>query len=123
MQPHLLILDADPIILKTLAYALTWKCKWRVSVAPNSETALSLLSQNDVNVFLCAAELTSASGIQVVKNMRQNGVKTPVVLMSDFPRGIDLKTTEHLEIVAVLPKPSDLDLLTKTLEQALSQNR
>lgn len=78
----ILVVDDDfntrkilPLLLQRMGYRV-------VAVAENGKEALSFLSHIDVSLVISDVEMPEKGGLQMLREMRDAGLKTPVFLMS-----------------------------------------
>ena len=119
MLPRLLALDDHLPVTITLAY-IGKEIGWKVTTITEPDKALSMLCNNDFDLFLTDFKMPYRDGLQVIEDLRQHHVRIPVIIMTGSPNEIDEKEVQRLGVLAVVSKPFDLDHLTRTLHQALS---
>ncbi|HMS28803.1 MAG TPA: response regulator transcription factor [Saprospiraceae bacterium] len=80
----------------------------RVSVANDSETALQLTEKSSFDVIVSDVVLPSFSGIELVKRIRQLGIKSPVLMLSALSQTEDKLQGFEAGSDDYLAKPFDL---------------
>ena len=83
MPGHILVLDPAPAMQALLAHNLAG-AGYRVSCAPDARGALALLAADPPDVLLLEWELPDASGIALLRQVRQDGAlcDLPIIMLS-----------------------------------------
>lgn len=83
MPGHILVLDPAPAMQALLAHNLEG-AGYRVSCAPDARGALALLAADPPDVLLLEWELPDASGIALLRQVRQDGLlcDLPIIMVS-----------------------------------------
>ncbi len=101
-QPHILVIDDEPQILRALRTILTEK-QFRVTTASRGEEGLSLAAANPPDVVILDLSLPDIDGIQVCGRLRE-WTQVPIIVLS-------VRDSER-DKVAALDRGAD-DYLTK----------
>ncbi|HEX7974596.1 MAG TPA: response regulator transcription factor [Anaerolineales bacterium] len=101
-QPHILVIDDEPQILRALRTILTAK-QFRVSVASRGEEGLALAAAQPPDLFILDLSLPDMDGIEVCARLRE-WTQAPIIVLS-------VRESER-DKVAALDKGAD-DYLTK----------
>lgn len=92
----------DDTFLQGLAANKLEQNDFDVSTANNGEEALTQLVENQFDVILLDLMLPDISGFDILKNLKDTGRKTPVIVFSNLSddanikKAIDLGSTEYL---------------------------
>ena len=115
----ILIVEDDAGIRETLGEILQEETIHRIFLAPDGETALSILQTATPKLLLLDYKLPGMNGLELVDHIRRikGYEQTPVVLMSASLSREDI-TRHHLRY---LQKPFDLDRLLQMVEEALRE--
>jgi two-component system, OmpR family, KDP operon response regulator KdpE len=113
-QPHILVIDDEPQILRALRTILTAK-KFRVSVASRAEEGLALASASLPDLVILDLSLPDLDGLEVCTRLRE-WTNTPIIVLS-------VRESER-DKVAALDRGAD-DYLTKPfgIEELLARIR
>jgi len=113
-QPHILVIDDEPQILRALRTILTAK-KFRVSVASRGEEGLALASASLPDLVILDLSLPDLDGLEVCSRLRE-WTNTPIIVLS-------VRESER-DKVAALDRGAD-DYLTKPfgIEELLARIR
>jgi two-component system KDP operon response regulator KdpE len=113
-QPHILVIDDEPQILRALRTILTQK-QFRVTTASRGEEGLTLAAANPPDVVILDLTLPDLDGIQVCARLRQ-WTQIPIIVLS-------VRDSER-DKVAALDQGAD-DYLTKPfgIEELLARIR
>jgi len=114
MQPHVLVIDDEPQILRAVRTILTAK-HFRVSVAARGEEGLTLAAAEQPDLIILDLSLPDLDGIEVCRRLREWS-QVPIVVLS-------VRDTER-DKVAALDIGAD-DYLTKPfgIEELLARIR
>ncbi len=117
----ILIVDDEEKALKVLKINL--KDKYNVLLARNGNQALSLINHEPVDLVLTDLKMPEMSGNELVKQLREQGFKIPVIIMTAY--GTVENAVESIKQGAFdyVLKPLNLDNLKITIEKALSYNK
>ena len=128
-QRSLLLVDDDPIV-RGLFSDLLEPLGFRILEAPNGEKCLQLLSQTDVDFILLDINMPGINGLEVVEQLRQRKVKTPIVMLSadvqeqhgvigaDFGYdGYLIKPVANSMLLETIARHLDLHWIYQNLEQ------
>ena len=114
-----LVVDDEPILSATFGVLLE-RDGATVHIAANGSIALQLLQSQTVDLILCDQQMPVMDGITLLRTLREQGVRIPVVL---FVNGIDHSHEAEypsLSVRATLTKPIRPSALTAVLEQVLA---
>ncbi|MBI1856530.1 MAG: response regulator transcription factor [Chloroflexi bacterium] len=113
-QPHILVIDDEPQILRALRTILSEK-GFEVTVANRGEEGLALAAANPPDIIILDLGLPDMDGIEVCARLRE-WTQTPIIVLS-------VRDTER-DKVAALDKGAD-DYLTKPfgIEELLARVR
>lgn len=96
-------------ILEDMGYAST--------VAETAEAALALLDRERFDGVVTDLRLPGKSGIDLIEQLREQGVPVPVVVVTAFADQSTVETAEKLGALEVLPKPVDFERLFTVLDE------
>lgn len=89
-----LVVDDEPAIVKLLKYNLM-QANFEVVTADNGKSAVDLATQFDFDIILLDLMLPQLTGEEVLKSLRQQGIDTPVIVItakdSEFDRVLGLE--------------------------------
>lgn len=96
-QIHVLVVDDDEMILDPLVYGLERE-GFQVSVAMDGDAAVRAVHEHQPDVVLLDVMLPKRSGFEVVKLLRQQGMTTPIIMLT--ARGQEIDKVMGLELGA-----------------------
>lgn len=94
---HVLVVDDDEMIVDPLVYGLERE-GFRVSVAMDGDAAVRAIHEQQPDVVLLDVMLPKRSGFEVLKLVRQQGVTTPIIMLT--ARGQEIDKVMGLELGA-----------------------
>lgn len=113
---RVLVVDDEPMVQLLLSRALEDEGHL-VEVAPNGADALQRLNESSFDLLFTDVHMPRMSGIDLVRAVRQQGKRIPIVVMDSYP---DLFTESEVgaEAFALLAKPFDLCEVRRVLREA-----
>jgi two-component system, NtrC family, nitrogen regulation response regulator NtrX len=121
-KAHLLLVDDDPNTLASLSRA--FRLAGHVAtVCDNATRAADLIQDNNFDLILSDVVMPGKTGLQLLEELRRNGVKTPVVLISGQANIEMAVRATKLGALDFLEKPLSTDKLLVTVENALRLTR
>ena len=121
-KAHLLIVDDDPNTLASLSRAFRL-AGHEASVCDNAVRALDLLRTEKFDLILSDVVMPGKSGLEFLEDLKNAGVKTPIVLISGQANIEMAVQATKLGALDFLEKPLSSDKLLLTVENALRLSR
>ena len=121
-KAHLLLVDDDPNTLASLARAFRM-AGHEATVCDNATKAGELIRSESFDVILSDVVMPGKTGIQLLEELKQAGVKTPIVLISGQANIEMAVKATRLGALDFLEKPISTDKLLLTVENALKLSR
>ncbi len=121
-KAHLLLVDDDPNTLASLSRAFRL-AGHEATVCDNAGRALELLRTEAFDLILSDVVMPGKSGIELLEDLKKNGVKTPIVLISGQANIEMAVRATKLGALDFLEKPLSTDKLLVTVENALRLSR
>jgi DNA-binding NtrC family response regulator len=119
---HLLLIDDDPNTLASLARAFRM-AGHEATVCDNAVRAVELIRSEPFDLILSDVVMPGKTGMQLLEELKQAGVQTPIVLISG-QANIDMAVkATRLGALDFLEKPLSTDKLLLTVENALKLSR
>ena len=107
---RILVVEDQPEVANSLRGILD---RWghRVTVVNDGSVALQRLDEGAHDYDICITDLNmpGASGFDVVRSLRDNGLPLQVIAMGGYLTGEVLQRLQTLEVDAILPKPFSID--------------
>jgi len=103
---HILIVDDEPNMLRTLADILRDE-GFEVTTAASGEEAVELCAGNDYGVVLMDVRMPGIDGMEAFRRIRRSKRSVPVVLMSAYSVDHLLHGAIKDDVVAFVQKPLD----------------
>ncbi|MGC2888439.1 MAG: sigma-54 dependent transcriptional regulator [Candidatus Acidiferrum sp.] len=121
-KAHLLLVDDDPSTLASLSRAFRL-AGHEATVCDNAPRALELLRAQAFDLILSDVVMPGKSGIELLEDLKQAGVNTPIVLISGQANVEMAVKATKLGALDFLEKPLSTDKLLVTVENALRLSR
>ncbi len=119
----ILIIDDSKEIVKHLADSVLPTFGYTTLFAYDGLSGLELIRQQKADLIMLDYNLPGMTGIDVLQQMAQESISTPVVLMTGY--GSELSAIEAFRLGAkdYLIKPFTLDEIVETIDRALVETR
>jgi two-component system, NtrC family, nitrogen regulation response regulator NtrX len=121
-KAHLLLVDDDPNTLASLSRAFRL-AGHEATVCDNATRALDLLRTESFDLILSDVVMPGKSGLELLEDLKNSGVKTPIVLISGQANIEMAVRATKLGALDFLEKPLSTDKLLVTVENALRLSR
>lgn len=95
---------------------------YRVTTTSSGSVALNMISDEPFDLYILDYRLPEMSGIDLCRLIRQSDAQTPIMFFTGMAREVDGKNALEAGATKFLVKPTDLDILTQTVEELLDQN-
>jgi DNA-binding response OmpR family regulator len=115
---RILVVDDDFDLVTTLQRLL--KEKYEVVIALGGGAALQKLRRERFDLVLLDFLMPAVDGRGVVERLRDQGIETPVILMSAVPAEMQARTI-GLHVAGWLAKPFDLKKLEARIEAVVGR--
>lgn len=119
--PPTVLIDDDPDVLSSLGEVfLAWSCPRVVCHESPFDAEADAL---DAGLVVCDYRFPGASGVEWIREMRERGCRTPVLLLSGTPDHGAVLEASGLDACRFLPKPFSLEQLSEALQGLLESRR
>ncbi len=119
MIRHVLLVEDSEELADNLAEILR-AADFETKVVHSAEQALGVLSSQAFDSIVSDLRLPKKTGVELLACLREQGLKTPVILMSAFADEQARATAHRLGAVALLDKPFNCARLVALLDGACS---
>jgi two-component system, NtrC family, nitrogen regulation response regulator NtrX len=121
-KAHLLLIDDEPNTLASLARAFRL-AGHEATVCDNASRAAELIRNGHFDLILSDVVMPGKSGLELLEELKQSGVKTPIVLISGQANIEMAVQATRLGALDFLEKPLTTDKLLLTVDNALKLSR
>ena len=87
-----------------------------VALAADGEEGIALFDVNEYDVVFTDLSMPGLSGWEVVRAIKQRRSDVPVIMVTGWGVGIDQSDVDEYGVDKVLPKPFDIDLVLKLVQ-------
>lgn len=117
----ILVIDDERSIRNTLKDILEYE-KYQVDLAEDGTMGLEMIKKNEYDIILCDIKMPGMDGIEVLENIYESGIDTPIVMISGHGN-IDT-AVESIKKGAYdfIEKPLDLNRLLITIRNAMDKS-
>jgi DNA-binding response OmpR family regulator len=120
MDSHILLVDDDALLRRSLAFNLE-QASYRVSTAANAEDALALARRDRPDLVLLDIGLPGMDGLDALRYF-QAQVGVPVIFLTARRRELDQVLGLELGADDYITKPFDLDVLLARIKAVLRRS-
>ncbi len=119
----ILIIDDSREIVKHLTETVLPSFGYRTMHAYDGQTGLESIRENEPDLVMLDYNLPQMTGLDVLQQMAQESLRTPVVLMTGY--GSELSAIEAFRLGAkdYIIKPFTVDEIVETIDRALVETR
>ncbi len=122
MMARVLVVDDEKSIRHSLREFLRTE-GYRVFTAADAETAKSVLEREEVDVVVADIIMPGASGVDLLRYVREHAPRVPVVLITAQPTLETATQAVWERAFAYLPKPVTKDVVRRIVAQAATRKR
>ena len=122
MKLRVLIVEDEPLLVLTLSDRLRAEA-YEVEAATNGELGLARAREGRFDLILLDVALPLKSGFDVLRDLRQQRVETPVLMLTARGQVIDRVLGLKLGADDYLPKPFDMTELLARMEAVLRRRK
>ena len=113
MSASVLIVDDEQLLVRTLSSVLS-EYGYRITVAGSAEEAAPrIFGQERFDLILLDNRLPGESGIDLMQRIREQSVRSKVILMTAYGTAEVRRQVERLEVDHYLTKPFDLGVVVE----------
>ena len=113
----ILVVEDNPIALRTLASLLNALGTASVTEADSAEKALEIVKTRDFSLILTDYRLGGMNGVQFIEQLRAGGKQTPVIVLSGAPDKTGVMRAATYNRVDFFGKPFRMDELSNAMER------
>jgi DNA-binding response OmpR family regulator len=106
-QPHVLVVDDEPLICLGLYSALS-EAGYLVEESYDGHQAFKPSVGDVWDLLITDYRLPSCNGFDVIRSLRKIHPRIPVVMISSYADSISPDLVKELGIACIIPKPFDL---------------
>jgi DNA-binding response OmpR family regulator len=121
MTAHLLLVDDDALLRRSLAFNLE-KAGYRVSTAASAEDSLALARRDPPDLILLDIGLPGMDGLDALRHF-QDDLNRPVIFLTARRRELDQALGLELGADDYVTKPFDLDVLLARIKAVLRRSQ
>ncbi len=117
----ILIVDDEESLRLTFKMFLKREGYQPVDAVSTFEEALAAIKNREYDLIISDIVLEGASGIDLLRHVRQEGLKCPVVMITGYPNVKTAAEAVRLGAFDYIPKPVNKEALLRTTKMALAQ--
>ena len=117
LSPRVLLVDDEREFVQTLSERLQMR-DVGTHVVYDGQNAIDFAEQEDLEVMVVDLKMPGVDGFEVLKRIKETKPGIEVIILTGHGSEKDRKTCMELGAFAYLQKPADIDLLTRTMQEA-----
>jgi CheY-like chemotaxis protein len=118
--PSILVVEDNPVALKTLSQLLSALGAQSVSEASSAEQAMELVKQQKFSFILTDYRLEGMNGVQFLEQLRNGGDQTPVIVLSGSPDKTGVMRAATYNRVDFFGKPFRMEELSGAIDRLVA---
>lgn len=118
--PKLLIIDDEPGVRRSLEMIASTD-GWETLSCDQFADVVRIIREKAIDVLVCDYRMPPITGIQVIRQIREAGLRLPVVMITANPDNIDRRIARELEVREILRKPPNVKDVRTVLADAAAQ--
>ncbi len=118
MAKSVLIVEDERLLARTLKTALT-EAGYETTVTHTAESAEKKLGKSGYDLLILDNKLPKMTGMDLLRNVRERGVTSKVILVTAFGNREVLKAARQLEVDDYVRKPFDLDRILRSVSELI----
>jgi DNA-binding response OmpR family regulator len=116
----ILIIEDDKALTRALELKLTHE-GFEVASLPNGEKVIATLEKGQFSLILCDLMMPGRDGFQVLQMLKEKGIKTPVIVLTNLGQPEDEKRVRELGAIDFLIKSdTPLSKIVERIKQEFS---
>jgi len=117
-QKKILAIDDEKVILDSIV-KLCGTESWQVDCAEDAFVGLKMIESNSYNLIICDIMMPQMDGFELLENLRQQEIKTPVIITTGFSTVENAVKSLYSGSIDFLPKPFTFDELISSIKRGL----
>ena len=122
MPKNILVIDDDPLVLKTLTKYLKL-CGYSVTKASSGAEALDSVKASKFDLIICDVRMSVMSGVETLRKIRElegeNKTSVPAIVITGYAGDESFRQDSALGIADYLYKPFEIDEFIKIVKKDL----
>lgn len=107
----LLLCDYNLLLMENLKKRLMSEGSFEINITDSGEKAMEMLSLHDYDTLICDLLLKDKDGLELLKYIKENNLRTRPIILSDILRRGIIKETINMGAWYFLPKNIEFNLL------------
>jgi NADH-quinone oxidoreductase subunit E/NADP-reducing hydrogenase subunit HndA len=124
MEGSILIVDDDPIVVKSCEYVLKPE-GYDVTGVTRVKEAMGVLVNQNFDLILTDLKMPEIDGVKFISMLKEKNIKAGIIVITGYPSQESLKDTLEMGIIDYVPKPFSpsilLDVVAKGLKFMLAR--
>jgi DNA-binding response OmpR family regulator len=122
MSTKILLVDDEPDFTDPIEFWLK-KRDFEVAVVNNGEDAIKNIKENKPDIVFMDINMPGLSGVETLERIREFDSELPVIMLTAYGTGKDLKKAADLKISGFFPKQSEYTDLLKVIDTTLRTHK
>jgi DNA-binding response OmpR family regulator len=118
--PKLLIIDDEPGVRRSLEMIASTD-GWETMSCDQFADVVRIIREKTIDVVVCDYRMPPITGIQIIRQIRDAGLRLPIVMITANPDNVDRRIARELEVREILRKPPNVKDVRTVLADAAAQ--
>jgi CheY-like chemotaxis protein len=114
---RILLVDDEKEFVHTLSERLQAR-RMEPSIAYDGEQAIAMVASETPEVMVLDLKMPGIDGLEVLRRVKRDHPDTEVIILTGHGSEVEEKMAAELGAFAYLKKPVDIDVLTRTMQEA-----
>ncbi len=114
---NLLVIDDEPGVRSSMQMIASTD-GWETFSCDQFADIERMIRDNAIDVLFCDYRMPPTTGLQIIRQLRDAGLRLPVVMITANPGNVDRRIARELEVRAILSKPANIKDVRKALADA-----
>ncbi len=114
---NLLVIDDEPSVRRSLQLIASID-GWKTFSCDQFADIEGMIRDNAIDVLFCDYRMPPTTGLEVLRPLRDAGLRLPVVMITANPGNVDPGIARELEVRTILGKPTNVKDVRKALADA-----
>ena len=116
----LLVVDDEPGVRRSMQMIASTD-GWETFSCDQFANVERMIRDNLIDVLVCDYRMPPTTGLQIIRQIRDAGLRLPVVMITANPDNVDRRIARDLQVHEILRKPADVRDVRKVLAAAAAE--
>lgn len=114
---RLLVVDDEPGVRRSMQMIASTD-GWETFSCDQFADVQQMIRDHAVDVLVCDYRMPPTTGLEIIRQIRDAGLRLPVVMITANPDSVDRRTARDLDVHEILRKPANVKDVRRVLSDA-----